>query len=205
MRSFAALQSAVSLAEARLTSGTSGWQFQELAGYITELSAHGASATLTFAMRLVWEAQDLGEPVAWITSRQRFFFPPDALANGVDLGALALVLAQSLDELARAADLLVRSGAFGLVVIDLGDTRLTERQLTRLLGLARTHDTAIVCLTVKAEASPSLGSLVSLRASVRREREQAHRFRCELAALKDKRRSPGWRHTEICHAPPGLR
>ena len=48
----------------------------------TELAAQGASATTTFAMRLVWEAQSEGEPAAWVTSAKRCFFPPDAVAPG---------------------------------------------------------------------------------------------------------------------------
>lgn len=192
------------------------WRFGELAGYITELSAQGASATLTFAMRMVWEAQCQGEPVAWVTSRAACFFPPDAVDNGVDLAALAVVRVPEPEGIGRAADYLVRSGAFGLVVLDFAaptrlqdarpaETRPTEKQLTRLLGLARKHGTAILCLTAKPDSGSSLGSLVSLRASIARRRVAPGRFACDLHALKDKRRPPGWRHGEVFHGPPGLR
>jgi hypothetical protein len=30
-------------------------------------------------------------------------------------------------------------------------------------------------------------------------------FKVALTALKDKRRSPGWRHAEVCHGPVGVR
>ena len=200
------IQPASWLLGTRSPAAPAGWRFSELTGYITELSAQGASATTTFAMRLVWEAQTQGEPVAWISSRARCFFPPDAAANGVDLAALAVVRVDSPDGIGKAADLLVRSGAFGLLVLDLGlDARLSERQLTRLLGLARTHEAAIVCLTHKSDAAASLGSLVALRASVSRERTRPGVFTCELRALKDKRRAPGWRHEEVCRGPAGLR
>ncbi|HEY9723021.1 MAG TPA: hypothetical protein V6D47_13500, partial [Oscillatoriaceae cyanobacterium] len=174
---------AAALVDARSLSGPA-WRLADLAGHLVELSGHGASATLTFAMRLVWEAQRCEEPVAWIAGRERFFYPPDAARNGVDLDALAVVLATSLDERAKAADLLLRSGAFGLLVLDLDDARLTERQLTRLLGLARKHRTAVVCLTRKTGADPSLGAAISLRADVRRTRIEPRRYGCELIALK---------------------
>lgn len=182
------------------------WRYSELTGHLTELSGEGAAATVTVAMRLVWEAQSQGEPAAWVTGRTRCFYPPDAVANGVDLEALAVVRVADAAAVFKAADYLLRSGAFGLVVLDLGaGSRPTERQLTRLLGLARKHGTAIVCLTAKADAAPSLGSLVALRSPVRRARIAPGEFSCELRALKDKRRAPGWRHQEVCRGPAGLR
>src|SRR5687768_8668318 len=175
------------------------WRFSELVGHLCELTSHGASAATTVAMRLVWEAQCQGEPVGWITGRRRCFYPPDAIANGVDLASLAVVRVPERHALGKAADMLVRSGAFGLVVIDGGaEARFSDRQLTRLLGLARKHGTAIVCLTRKPPAAGSLGGVVSLRAPVGRERLGPGRFGCTLQALKDKRRAPGWRHLEIC-------
>jgi recombination protein RecA len=183
-----------------------GWRLAELAGVITELSSHGASATLTMAMRLAHEAQLASEPVAWVTVHERCFYPPDAEANGLDLSCLAIVRVPNPHDLGKAADTLVRSGGFGLIVLDLGsEARLTDRQLTRLAGLARKHQTAIVCLTAKPDDGSTLGSLVSLRAQVRRSRQRPGVFRCELVALKEKRRAPGWRHTEVCRGPAGLR
>lgn len=183
-----------------------GWQFSELTGYLTELSSHEAPAATTLAMRLAWEAQLQAEAVAWVMGRGSAFYPPDALANGLDLEAMAIVRVPDPQAIGKAADYLVRSGAFGLVVLDLhSSTRLSERQLTRLLGLARKHGTAIVCLTAKPDSAPSLGSLISLRGHVSRDRVRPGAFACELRILKDKRRSPGWSHMEVCHGPAGLR
>lgn len=183
------------------------WSLTELAGRLTELSAHGASATATLAMRLVHEAQLAGEPAAWITPRGRCFYPPDAVANGIDLAALAIVRLPDAEAAGKACDYLVRTGAFGVVVLDLGEgARLPDRQLTRLLGLAQKHETAIVCLSAKAAQQPSLGALVSLRGPVQRSRTTGPTpFVCELVAAKDKRRSPGWRHGLPCLGPDGLR
>ena len=80
---------------------------------------------------------------------------------------------------------------------------LSTPLLTKLVGLARKNDTAVVILTEKAERTSSLSSLVSLRAETRR--DPAEPCRLEVEVLKDKRRGPGRRHHEVCRAPAGLR
>ena len=100
---------------------------------------------------------------------------------------------------------LARSGAFGLIVVDLGrGTSLTIPIQSRLLGLAQKHQTAILFLTEKSRDAPSLGSLISLRAQAGRRKIGFDRFTCELTVTKDKRHAPGWRHEEICRGPSGL-
>ena len=201
------------------------WRRGELCGRLTELSAWGPSASLTLAIDLVLEAQQQGEPVAWISTRESSFFPPDAAANGVDLGALPVVHANSGRTAGRAADRLLRSGAFALIIIDLGRTEKgrTERGRTergravgagaglplplqsRLLQLALKHDAAVLFLTEKPSTAPSLGSLVSLRAQARRRKTGPGHYTCELLVLKDKRHGPGWQHDTFRNGPPGLR
>ena len=177
------------------------------AGRLGEISADHSSAALTLAFRLVLEAQRKGEPVAWIARRENAFFPPDVARVGIDLDALPVVWASGSIPAVRAADRLVRSGAFGLVVLDIGgQARLTFPVQSRLGGLAKKHDAALVCLTEKASDQPSLGSLVSVRAEATRlqRKKMGERFRCEARVLKDKRRGPGWSHVELFHGPDGL-
>jgi recombination protein RecA len=108
--------------------------------------------------------------------------------------------------LASAAERLLRSGAFGLVVLDLGkDAALSQPMQSRLLGLAQHHHAAVLCLTQKPESSPSLGSLVSLRAQAVRTWLGQDRFACELRVNKDKRRGPVWSEREVYRGPLGLR
>jgi recombination protein RecA len=164
----------------------------------------GATATLTVAFGLVLEAQRQGEPVAWVTPWESSFYPPDAAEGGVDLNALVVVRVPDARDVARAADRLVRSGAFGLVVLDVGAARIPTPLQARLAGLAQKHRVALVCLTDKASEAPSLGSLVSLRVHARRKRIAEDRFACELIVLKDKRRGTTWAHEEICRGPAGL-
>jgi len=205
-----------------------GWSFAALAGRLVELSAGWDSAALTLATTLVWQAQRAGEPVAWIMEEQSGFYPPDAAANGVDLAALAVVRVPnnttrvpgndaarvpgnntarvSRNDVARAAERLARSGAFGLIVLDLGPrARISPALQGSLARQAQRHGTAILCLTEKPWRAPSLGTLVALRGQARRQRRGPDRFVCALDIRKDKRRGPGWTHEEEAHGPPGLR
>jgi recombination protein RecA len=184
------------------------FRLAELAGRLIEISGATASAALTVAAGLVREAQDLGEPVAWICSGAPFY-PPDLEENGIDLASLAVILAPPAPRRMpglRAAETLLRSGAFGLVLLDLGAIHaLPLPAQTRLAGLAQRHDSALLCLTEKRPGEASLGSLVSLHAVAERRSLGEGRFACELRVLKDKRRGPGWIATEVCRGPAGLR
>ena len=184
----------------------------ELAGRLVELSGEGASAALTLAFGLVLDAQAAREPVAWVGSDASTFYPPDVAESGVDLAAL-LVVRIALDKVPKpmaalpvAAERLLRSGAFGLILLDLGkNAALSQALQSRLLGLAQRHQTALVCLTEKAADAPSLGSLVSLRVQAKRSWLGRERFACELHVHKDKRRGPIWSEREVCRGPLGLR
>jgi recombination protein RecA len=180
------------------------WTRAALAGRLVELSGTGAAASLTFAVALVLDAQRRGEVAAWVTSRGSSFFPPDAAGNGVDLDALPVVRVPEPRNVPQAGERLVRCGAFDLVVMDLGEASVPLPLLTRLLGLAEKHAAAVVFLTEKHAASPSLGSPVSLRAESRRERE-GELFALNLVALRDKRRPSGWTRREVRRGPDGLR
>ena len=198
------LQSAQQVAREQAPS----WGRAELSGRLMELSAQGDSAQLTIAMGLVAQAQDEGEPCAWISARADMFYPPDAASGHVDLETLVVVRTADSKQAGRAADKLLRSGAFGLVVLDMGSRPSLSMALqARLVKLAQKHDAAVVCLTDKPARHASLSSLVSLRCAAKRTRKSRRGagFLCEVEVLKDKRRGPGWRHVEEIRGPPGLR
>lgn len=199
------------------------WSQAHLAGRFVELSGGGAPATLTMATALLLDAQRLGEPAAWITPAHHHFYPPDLAANGIDLAALAVVRAPAISDVPRAAERLLRSGAFGLVICDLwtlpfdtvgaagtartagtGAADVAIAMQSRLVGLAQKHDAVVCCLTPTPPEHPSLGSLVSLRGVAVRERTAPGRYRCTIHTIKDKRHAPGWDHTAQYHAPAGL-
>jgi recombination protein RecA len=182
------------------------WQWTTFTGRLSEFSASRARATLTLACRLVLDAQFHTEPVAWITQDTACFFPPDFATSGVDLDALVVVRVPDGRAVARAADMLLRSGGFGLIVLDLGQGEQVPLPLqSRLAGLARTHATAVLFLTRKPPTAPSMSSFIALRGEARRQQVALNHFVCTLSVLKDKRWGLSWTHVEAFHGPAGLR
>jgi recombination protein RecA len=172
---------------------------------LVELSSWGNGAPLTFASGLVLEAQLASEPVAWIAAGESFFYPPDLARCGVDLEALPIVRVADARAAARAADKLVRSGAFGLIVIDLATSAsprpcalALQSRLSRWLASCR-------CRLVSPEKldAPSLGSLVCCARS-HAQTDQEGRYACDVEIVKDKRRGPGRSLLEVRHGPAGL-
>ena len=182
----------------------SPWNLAAIAGRFIEISTSANAASLTLAFGLVQEAQKQGEPAGWVTSTESFFYPPDAAHGGVDLAALVVIRVLHDGIIPTAGEKLLRSGGFGLVVLDLGTADIPIPLQSRLTGLAQHHHTALVCLTEKESGAFSLGSLVSLRAHGERQRSSDNRFACRLRVLKDKRRGPTWSHEELCRGPAGL-
>lgn len=198
------------------TPAPASWSLKELSGRLTEISGMSDSACLTLAFSVLLDAQRHGETCAWVTRQESCFFPVDAWASGVDLEALPVIRVPDDHAIVRATDRLSRSGAFGLVISDLGSGSDKATALgrvrppavpmamqARLRGLAHRHDMAILCLTRKSSSVPSIGSLVSLRAEAQRSREDGH-FVCRMNVLKDKHRGPGWQYAEALRGPEGL-
>ena len=182
----------------------SPWNLAAIAGRFIEISASASAASLTLAFGFVSEAQKQREPVGWVTSTGSFFYPPDVAHGGVDLAALVVIRVLHAASIPVAGEKLLRSGGFGLIVLDLGTADIPMPLQSRLTGLAQRHHAALVCLTEKESKTFSLGSLVSLRAHAERQRNSDHRFACRLRVLKDKRHGPTWSHEELCHGPAGL-
>jgi hypothetical protein len=180
------------------------------AGKLVELSGQADSARFTTAVSIVVQAQREGETVAWVQLKGGSLFPPDLDESGVDLDALVVVHIApqaGIYAIARAAELLLRSGGFGLVVLDFSrpvlqrvgsfgrrglDPFQVETGLEqvawqgRLLALAHEHHCRVVCLTDTPARSASLGPLVGLRIDSRRIREARSCFLLEHRVLKDK-------------------
>jgi recombination protein RecA len=163
-------------------------------GQLLELSGH-TPGKLSTAARLIARAQAEGEPVAWIGARDAAsFYPPDFAHVGVELSSLVVVrmpVEPGSHALLRASEVLLRSGAFGLVVIDFGSRGVPRGELswqTRLSGLVRKHDARMVLLTGSAEDVPSLGPLIGLRVTPELEPTPGHTGRALLTprVLKSK-------------------
>jgi recombination protein RecA len=143
------------------------WQ-HVLCHKLVEVSGDASCARLSMAATFVLSAQQAGETVAWIQPVDGGLYPPDLHDSGIDLQALAVVHMPKADRygLPRAAEILLRSGGFGLVVLDATSGQNLPSQLAwqgRLLALARTHHSSVVILTHKSSKADSLGALVGLR------------------------------------------
>lgn len=213
----------------------------ELAGRLVEVSEelHGAattSAATTWLASRVAEAHRRGDTAAWILcsadeAQRGQPYPPDLAEQGVDLAALPIVRARDAAGVLQAADVLLRSGGFGLVIAEWprGSDRPPEGALGRLLGLCQKHDAALVWLTDGQPSPPAknsagqapprpsdagrMGALISLRLEVKREayapdrgqeRLEPGRVRMQLHVSKDKRRGPGQSVRQIFRVPQGM-
>ena len=158
------------------------------AGRLIELSAppHGPGARTTTAVSILVHAQRQGETAVWLQPAGGPLYPPDLAEAGVDLEALVVVhvpASAGPHGSCKAAELLLRSGAFGLVVIDLCagvPPGSGEAWQGRLLGLSRQHHAYVLLLTDKPSHAPSLGPLVGIRIEPWREQATAS----ELAAIE---------------------
>lgn len=168
------------------------WQ-QVLCKKLVEVSGDRASARLSLAVSFVLGAQRAGETVAWIQWAGGHLYPPDLHDSGVDLQALAVIHVAPSDAygLPRAAEILLRSGGFGLVVLDATAGANLPCQAAwqgRLLALVRAHHSSVVLLTHKTAQADSLGALVGLRLQPRRQPRQvdAGPYGLSVAVLKNK-------------------
>jgi recombination protein RecA len=180
-------------------------------GRLVEISGEGPSARTTAAAAAVLDAQHEGETVAWIQPRHGRLFAPDLEETGVDLRSLVVVhIPGDVGPfgLCRAAELLLRSGGFGLVVIDMCEKTPPANDTAwqgRLLGLARQQQSRLIVLTHKETRETSLGPLVSLRVESTRNRLGDSRFGVEHRVLKNKSGIPLATVEDVRRGPWGLR
>lgn len=198
----------------------------------------GAART-SAAVSILAGVQRAGETAAWIQLAGGDLYPPDLAAAGIDLDALIVIQvpvpapststdrspragrsphagrrqrASVAAEQCRCAELLLRSGGFGLVILDFrhGEPSGSTAWQGRLLGQARQHEARVVLIrqpdpreasapTPGAANGPapaheehhpgsSLGPLVSLRVRSEINREDptprpAHPLRTRLSRM----------------------
>ena len=132
------------------------------------------------------------------------FYPPALVAAGVDLARLLVITVPDAAGAARAADIVLRAAAFGVVVMPSVSLRTTA--WTRLASL--THRANAVLVTLGGEASHELRYFASLRVRLQ---VASARFtgtsglfcalagtEIEAAILKHKRAAPGKRARFAC-------
>ncbi len=91
-------------------------------GTLTEISGPESSGRTALLFALLSQATRHGECCAWIDAAG-VFDPRSAQETGADLARILWVNCDHKTEYAlKAVDLLLQSGGFGLIVLDLGDT-----------------------------------------------------------------------------------
>lgn len=162
-------------------------------------------AALSAAVDAVWASQRRGEPAAWVTSCQQMVLAEDLQARGVDLSALAVIRAPSVVLAVRTVDRLLRSGGFGVVVVDgFGGTgrEVSAAMVGRLARLAEQHASSVVW--VRGEGAAVMdGALVTSRVRVDRARRPAGVLHRSWSVERSKRATRG-RHEEAIDGPAGL-
>jgi hypothetical protein len=171
-----------------------------LTGRITEVSEAGYFGALTAVSAVLDQAQARGEACVWVATGDSLFYPPDLAFRGLDVEALAVVRVPGPLAGMLAADWLVRSGAFGLVILDWTGASIEESVLGRMAKVAEDRKTAVIFLTRKADSAPSLGTAVSLRLTVRRSGDEG----LAVFVTKDKRPGAPVVQKERLHGPLGL-
>ena len=155
-------------------------------------------------MHLLLQAQKKHELCAWIQHTGGGLYPPDLADNGVDLNALAVVhipTGEGPFGLLKAAELLLRSGAFGLLVVNLQAPASSNSSKqrhprgrvawqSRLHALARKHQASVLFLTNAGHNQDSLGPLVHTRIEPKRVRTASGHYRIEAKCLKNKQGRP---------------
>jgi hypothetical protein len=91
-------------------------------GAITEVCGPASSGKTTFLHALVANSCAKGEFCALVDGMDSFD-PASAAAAGTDMRRLFWVRCARIEEAIRSADLLVHSGGWGLIVLDLSDLR----------------------------------------------------------------------------------
>lgn len=182
------------------------FSYTNLVGRLTELNGSRNTPVLSFLSLFIREAQVKGEHVVWVEAADSVFYPPDFSVNGIDLNALPVVWVSDVRGGIRAAEHLLRSNSFGLLVIDLPPhTIIDQGRLGKLARMADLNQVAVVLINNQEDRiSFTLGSIVSLRLTGSRIDQDGSAYTCVISAVKDKRDAPGWRQMEVFHVPDGM-
>jgi recombination protein RecA len=143
-------------------------------GRLTELVGEPGTGKTSIVRRLVAESLAGGVWVAYVDAA-RTLDARDWAALAEGRAPLWVVRPTDAARGAWCADVLLRSGAFGLVVVD-GAPTLTRSVALRLLQLARDADAALVLLGDGARASDVGGALRLRTARLRAERRASLRM-----------------------------
>ena len=194
-------------ARPRLHNGFELWPLT--LGCLTEVSGKGGGAGLTLAASFLRFAQSTGRHAIWLSSEIKPFYPPDLQACGVELHRLPVLFLAEVHQAALAANRLLQSGGFDLLIWDLASwkkppTSLPIPFLAKIVATARYRRSVVLVLTNKKREQASLGCLTGLRFQV--EALDSEPTQLNVEVCKDKRGAVGegkeWGWS--CQLPEGL-
>lgn len=128
-------------------------------GRVAEIVGAPSSGKATLALAAAAGATAAGQLVAWVDAR-RELYPPSAAALGVELERLLVVRCPPEPAaVARAGEIVARSRAFALIVLDLPDgLRFSDGVATRLRAAA--HDAGVaICALATARGAVAHAAL----------------------------------------------
>jgi recombination protein RecA len=146
-------------------------------GRLTELLGTRGSGRTTVLRQLVERTLADGRWVAWIDAT-RTLAPGEWARTAAGTRGLWIIRPHDAQRTAWCADVLLRSGAFALVVLD-GAPLLARTVVARLSHLARDHHAALVCLGSDDQPVTSGGAL-RLRVQRHRRRRRAEYIRVSI-------------------------
>jgi hypothetical protein len=176
------------------------FDLSRIIGRVVEISESGYFGALSAVCGLMSQVQRREEQIAWIETGNRIFFPPDLAFRGLDVRALSVVLAPETKAGLQAADALLRSGAFGLILVDWAGGAVDEAVIGRMARVAEDRETCVLFLTRKRPTEAALATQVSLRGTV----SLSPAGETEWLIIKDKRSGPPSRQRITFHGPFGL-
>ena len=147
------------------------------AGRVTEIAGPSSSGKTALGLRLLAEQTSAGKLVAFVDGTGQFY-PPAAAAMGIDLERTLLIAPfackstrrctsndDSILALARAAEIITRSRAFSMVLVDLPRRAQLQRTPARRLRVAAqaTGSTIIVLSSHSGDVDGAAARLVTLQ------------------------------------------
>ena len=179
--------------------------FFALRGRLIEVVVGPGTPALSLISLLLRRAERASEPIAWVSAGSSIFYPPDFSENGVSLSELPVVWTNGREQAFRASEHLLRSGAFGLIIVDLQQPgEMKPGRLGTLNRLAALQRVVVVFLNSRSAPHHELGSLISLRLMVDLHHAGPNRFVCRVAAVKDKQAPAGWVQEVVFRGTDGL-
>ena len=180
-----------------------------LSGMVVEFSGWNQSACISLSIPLIQECQLAGKICAWIVpcsvERASLFFPPDFAESGINCSEIPILWCKNAMDGFGIAEKLLRSGGFGMLVLDLTESRrIRSNTMGRIHNMAQRFGSLVLCLTRKPQGEPSLDPMIFVHVHVEARKKNTDVYEVMATIQKDKAQAPGKTMSWVYDAPPGL-